>query len=90
MDPRVWRAKRQGGYVRVYEIVNGKEQAPTISVGQKTFGDQLASTLNRAYAAGVADSKADHQRAAKLKLANLLAEMGHDKAADVVRGAPME
>jgi hypothetical protein len=89
MDRRVWRARAQGGYTRVYEIENGAELSPTISVNKKVFGEQLARNLNDAYAAGVADSKAEHTRAAKVKIADLLAEMGHDRAADVVRQAPI-
>lgn len=89
MDRRVWRARAQGGYTRVYEIVDGKEFSPRISVNKKVFGEQIANSLNNAYAAGVADSEADHVRSAKGKIADLLVEMGHDKAADVVRQAPI-
>lgn len=89
MDRRVWRAKPQGGYVRVYEIVNGRELTPTISVSKRVFGEQLARTLNTAYAAGVADSEAEHTRLAKARIADLLKEMGHDKVSDIVRQAPI-
>jgi len=89
MDRRVWRAKAQGGYTRVFEIVDGNPLPPKISVPRKMFGEQIATELNTAYSAGVADSKDEHTRAAKLKIAELLAEMGLDKAADVVRGAPI-
>ncbi|QNJ57647.1 hypothetical protein SEA_KEANU_41 [Streptomyces phage Keanu] len=89
MDRRVWRAKAQGGYTRVFEIVDGRELSPKISVPRKVFGEQIASELNAAYSMGVADSKADHERAAKAKIADLLKEMGHDKAADLVRQAPI-
>ena len=89
MDRRVWRAKAQGGYTRVYEIEDGKERSPEISVNKKVFGEQIASKLNGAYAAGVADSEAEHFRTAKIKIADLLKEMGHEKAAEVVRQAPI-
>lgn len=89
MDRRVWRAKAQGGYTRVFEVVDGAARTPTISVAKKVFGEQVASALNDAYAAGVADSEADHVRTAKGKIADLLNEMGHDKAADLVRQAPI-
>lgn len=89
MDRRVWRAKAQGGYTRVFEVVDGQPQSPKISVPRKVFGEQIASELNMAYAQGVEDSKSDHVREAKVKIADLLREMGHDKAADVVRGAPI-
>lgn len=89
MDRRVWRAKAQGGYTRVYEIEDGRERSPEISVNKKVFGEQIASKLNAAYAAGVADSKTEHEREAKMKIADLLKEMGHDKAADLVRKAPI-
>lgn len=89
MDRRVWRAKAQGGFTRVFEVVDGQPQSAKISVPRKMFGEQIASELNAAYAAGVEDSKMDHQREAKVKLADLLKEMGLDKAADVVRGAPI-
>lgn len=89
MDRRVWRAKAQGGYTRVFEVVNGTQQPPKISVPRKMFGEQIATELNTAYAAGVADSKDEHTREAKVRIADLLAEMGHDKAADVVRKAPI-
>lgn len=89
LDRRVWRAKAQGGYTRVFEVVDGKESSAQISVNKKVFGEQIASSLNNAYAAGVADSEADHIRSAKGKIADLLAEMGHDKAADLVRQAPI-
>ncbi|AZS06682.1 hypothetical protein HOU95_gp042 [Streptomyces phage Hiyaa] len=89
MDRRVWRARAQGGYTRVFEIVNGAERSPEIAVNKKVFGEQIARKLNEAYAWGVADSKADHEREAKIKIAELLKEMGHDKAADLVRQAPI-
>lgn len=89
MERRIWRARAQGGYTRVYEIEDGKERAPKISVGKRLFGEQIASELNAAYSMGVADSKADHEREAKVKIADLLKEMGHDKAADLVRQAPI-
>jgi hypothetical protein len=89
MDQRVWRAKAQGGYTRVIEVVNGTERSPEISVNKKTFGEQIARKLNEAYALGVADSEADHARETKVKMAELLAEMGFDKAADVVRQSPV-
>lgn len=89
MDRRVWRAKAQGGYTRVFEVVDGRELSPKISVPRKVFGEQIASELNTAYARGVADSKPDHVREAKVKIADLLKEMGLEKAADVVRGAPI-
>lgn len=89
MEHRIWRAKARGGYTRVYEVVDGAEQSPKISVSKKTFGEQIARELNQAYAAGVADSEADHARATKAKMADLLAEMGFDRAADVVRGTPL-
>ena len=56
MDRRVWRARAQGGYTRVYEIVEGRELSPRIAVNKKMFGEQIAEALNKAYAAGVADS----------------------------------
>lgn len=89
MDRRVWRARAQGGYTRVFEVVDGEEQSPEISVNKKIFGEQIARKLNDAYARGVADSQVDHTRTAKIKIADLLKEMGHDKAADMVRGAPI-
>jgi hypothetical protein len=89
MDRRVWRARAQGGYTRVFEIVDGEAKSPEISMNKRAFGEQIARKLNEAYAAGVADAKADHEREAKLKIADLLKEMGHDKAADLVRGAPI-
>lgn len=89
MDRRVWRAKAQGGYTRVFEVVDGQPQSAKISVPRKVFGEQIASELNTAYAQGVADSKPDHIREAKVRIAELLQEMGHEKAADVVRGAPI-
>jgi hypothetical protein len=89
MDRRVWRARAQGGYTRVFEIVDGEEKSPEISVNKKIFGEQIARKLNDAYAQGVADAKVDHTRDAKVKIADLLKEMGHDKAADLVRGAPI-
>lgn len=89
MDRRVWRAKAQGGYTRVFEVEDGRERAPKISVPRKLFGEQIARELNTAYALGVADSKTEHEREAKQKIADLLKEMGHDKAADLVRQAPI-
>lgn len=89
MDRRVWRARAQGGYTRVYEVVDGVEQSPTISVAKKSFGEQMARELNAAYERGVADSKADHFREAKVKVADMLKEMGHQKQADLVRQAPI-
>lgn len=89
MDRRIWRAKAQGGYTRVFEVVDGQPQSPKISVPRKVFGEQIANELNEAYSRGVADSKPDHVREAKVKIAELLKEMGLDKAADVVRGAPI-
>lgn len=89
MDRRVWRAKAQGGYTRVVEIVDGAERSPEIAVNKKVFGEQIARKLNEAYAWGVADSKADHERETKVKLANLLKEMGHEKAAEVLYQAPI-
>lgn len=89
MDRRVWRARTQGGYTRVFEVEDGSAKSPTISVNKKVFGEQLASKLNAAYAAGVADSQVEHYSAAKGKIAALLKEMGHDKAADLVRQAPI-
>ena len=87
MDKRVWRTEVQGGYVRIFEHVDGQRKGNPISVGKRVFGDQIAAALNAAYAAGVADSRADHARETKTKLADLLLEMGHDKAADIVRQA---
>jgi len=89
MDRRVWRARAQGGYTRVFEIENGAEHSPTISVNKRVFGDQIARKLNEAYSLGAADSKPDHVREAKIKIADMLQEMGHDKAADLVRKAPI-
>lgn len=89
MDRRVWRARAQGGYTRVIEIVNGREQTPKISVNKKAFGEQLAKELNQAYAQGVADAKPDVTYEVKARVADMLKEMGHDKAADLVRGAPL-
>jgi hypothetical protein len=89
VDRRIWRARAQGGYTRVYEIVNGREKSPRIAVNKKVFGQQIADALNQAYAAGVADSAPDHTREAKVKIADLLQEMGHEKAADLVRQAPI-
>lgn len=89
MDRRVWRARAQGGYTRVFEIVDGQSKSPTISVPRKMFGEQIASELNAAYAAGVADSKSEHEQAAKVRIADLLKEMGMDKASDMVRSAPI-
>lgn len=89
MDRRVWRAKAQGGYTRVIEVVDGQPKSPKISVPRKVFGEQIANELNAAYSAGVRDSKSEHEREAKTKIADLLKEMGLDKAADVVRGAPI-
>ncbi|QJD53988.1 hypothetical protein SEA_GALACTICA_40 [Streptomyces phage Galactica] len=87
MDRRVWRVRASGGYTRVIEVVDGAECSPTISVNKKMFGEQIARTLNQAYRDGAQDSKQDHAQEAKQKLADLLQEMGHDKAADVVRQA---
>lgn len=89
MDRRVWRAKAQGGYTRVFEVVDGRQLPPKISVPRKVFGEQIASELNAAYSQGVADSKPEHEREAKTKIADLLKEMGHDKVADLVRQAPI-
>lgn len=89
MDRRVWRAKVQGGFTRVIEVEYGSEKPAKISVPRKMFGEQIARELNAAYAAGVADSKPDHMREAKVLIADMLKEMGHDKAADLVRGAPI-
>ena len=66
-----------------------RELSPKISVPRKVFGEQIANELNAAYSMGVVDSKPDHVRETKLKIADLLREMGHDTAADVVRGAPI-
>lgn len=89
MDQRVWRAKAQGGYTRVYEVINGKEQTPHISVNKKTFGEQIARALNQAYQDGAQDAKPDTVREVKTRIADLLKEMGEEKAADMVRGAPL-
>jgi hypothetical protein len=89
MDRRIWRAKAQGGYTRVIEVVNGTERSPEISVNKKVFGEQIARKLNDAYAMGVADSEADHARDTKVRVADLLAEMGYDQAAEVVRSTPL-
>lgn len=89
MERRVWRVRASGGYTRVIEVIDGSEATPKISVNKKMFGEQIARTLNQAYADGVNDSKPDHLREAKTKIADLLAEMGHDKAADLVRKAPI-
>ncbi len=89
VERRKWRARSQGGYTRVYEVVDGRERSPKISVPRRIFGQQLADELNAAYAAGVADSKTDHEQETKVRLADLLKEMGHDKAADLVRQAPL-
>lgn len=88
MERRVWRAKAQGGYVRVFEYEYGNQLSGPITVNRKVFGEQIAAALNAAYARGVADSRDDHAREVKQKLADLLAEMGHEKAADIVRQAP--
>lgn len=89
MDRRVWRVTAQGGYTRVYEVVDGKKLSPEISVNKKTFGEQIARTLNQAYSDGAADARPDTVHEIKTRIADLLKEMGHDKAADVVRQAPL-
>lgn len=89
MDRRVWRTRKQGGYFRVVEVVDGVAQSPRISVNKQMFGEQISTALNDAYRAGAEDSRIEHESAAKAKLADLLKEMGHEKAADVVRGAPI-
>jgi hypothetical protein len=89
MDRRVWRARAQGGYTRVFEVADGVEKSAKISVPKKLFGEQIARELNNAYELGARDAEADHARAAKGKIADLLREMGHDKAADLVQKAPI-
>lgn len=88
MERRVWRARAQGGYIRVFEYEHGNQTGTPITVSRKVFGEQVAAALNAAYMQGVADSRDDHAREVKQKLADLLAEMGHEKAADIVRQAP--
>lgn len=88
MERRVWRAKAQGGYVRVFEYEYGNQLSGPITVNRKVFGEQIAAALNAAYARGVADSRDDVALSTKTKLADLLLEMGHEKAADIVRQAP--
>lgn len=89
MDRRVWRARPSGGYTRVFEIVDGRELSPKIAVNKKMFGEQIASALNQAYADGAQDSKPDAARETRVKIADLLLEMGYEKAADVVRSTPI-
>lgn len=89
MDPRVWRVKVQGGYVRVIEIADGKEQPNPITVNGKHFAEQLASKMSGAYQAGVADAVPDVKRDTKLKVVELLTEHGYADAADLVRQHPM-
>lgn len=89
MDQRVWRVKVQGGYMRIVEIADGKEQPDPISVNSKFFGEQIATALNRAYAAGVADAVPDVKRTTKKKVVSLLNEHGYADAADLVRQHPM-
>ena len=89
MDHRVWRARAQGGYTRVYEVVDGRELSPKISVNKKVFGEQIARALNQAYADGAQDSRPEVAREVKTRIADMLKEMGQDKAADMVRGAPL-
>jgi len=85
MDRRVWRAKARGGYTRVLEIVDGREVGEPISVNGKRFGEQLAHRLNEAYAAGVADQRADIERAERNRIADMLEEDDFLGAADAVR-----
>lgn len=88
MERRVWRARAQGGYIRVFEYEYGNQTGTPITVSRKVFGEQVAAALNAAYMRGVADSRDDVAMSTKTKLADLLLEMGHEKAADIVRQAP--
>ncbi len=89
MDHRVWRARAQGGYTRVYEVVDGRELSPNISVNKKAFGEQIARALNQAYADGAKDARPDTAREVKTRIADLLIELGYEQAADAVRCAPL-
>lgn len=72
MERRVWRARAQGGYTRVFEYVDGREQSNPISVNSKIFGDQMARALNQAYQAGLADGAQEGRKQGRDKVANML------------------
>lgn len=72
MERRVWRAKQQGGYTRVFEYVDGKQLANPISVNGKHFGAQIAKALNDAYDQGMADAAEDGRKVGRDSVADML------------------
>lgn len=72
MEKRVWRAKRQGGYTRVFEYIDGSVQPNPISVNGNHFGEQIARALNAAYEAGMKDAAADGRKVGRDSVADML------------------
>jgi len=89
VERRTYRARAQGGYVRVFAYLFGVQQSDPIAVKSRTFGEQIANALNKAYEAGVADGTADGRSEGREKVIKVLSDLGMTEAASKARQHPM-